>query len=185
MSSRRTLSIHEHGRRTSAVLVILAGLATGCSAAGGARSQQPTRSDFALRDTTGRTVRLSDYLGKQVVLLNFWATWCTPCAAELPQLNKIYRAHKKRGFVVLSIAMDGPETAADVGSVVRRHGLEFPVLLDEETRVVGMYNPKRAAPFNVLIARDTTIAKSHEGYVAGDEIVMEADIVALLPKNHE
>jgi peroxiredoxin len=138
-------------------------------------------SDFTLRDTEGRTVRLSDYLAKQnVVLLNFWATWCVPCAAELPHLQRMYDANKERGFVVLGISMDGPESVANVGPHARRYGITFPVLLDEETRVVGVYNPKRAAPFNVLIGRDGAIAKTREGYSAGDELAMEKDIGALL-----
>ena len=125
-------------------------------------------------------MRLSDYLGKKVVLLNFWATWCTPCAAELPHLNRLYAAHKSDGLMVLGIAMDGPETIADVSSFSRRYGLSFPILLDEETRVVGVYNPKRAAPFNVLIGLDGMIAKTREGYVSGDERAIESDVVALL-----
>jgi peroxiredoxin len=137
-------------------------------------------ADFALRDTGGRLVRLSDYLGKQVVLLNFWATWCVPCAAELPHLERLYGDHKAEGFVVLGISMDGPETVADVGPFVRRHGLSFPVLLDEETRVVGKYNPRRSAPFNVLIGRDGQVARTREGFVAGDEVAIATDIQALL-----
>lgn len=136
-------------------------------------------ADFALRDIAGRTVRLSDYRGK-VVVLNFWATWCVPCAAELPHLQRLYETYGDQGMVVLAIAMDGPESVANVSPQARRYGLTFPVLLDEETRVVGVYNPKRAAPFTVLIGRDGVIAKTREGYTAGDEIAVEADIQSVL-----
>jgi len=120
-------------------------------------------------------VRLSDYHG-QVVLLNFWATWCVPCAAELPHLEQLYGKYGARGFVVLAISMDGPESSAEVGPRARRYGLTFPVLVDEETRVVGTYNPKRAAPFTVFIDRNGNLAKTREGYHAGDEVAIEADI---------
>jgi peroxiredoxin len=152
--------------------------------AGGAASPGSDRgggraADFALRDTAGRTVRLSDHHGK-VVLLNFWATWCVPCAAELPHLQRLYQQYGEQGFIVLAISMDGPETSASVDSHARRYGLTFPVLLDEETRVVGVYNPKRTAPFTVMIGRDGAVAGTREGYTAGDEIAVEADIKALL-----
>ena len=135
--------------------------------------------DFTLRDTAGRTVRLSDHRGK-VVLVNFWATWCVPCAAELPHLERMYKQYDDDGFVVLAISMDGPESSANVGPQAQRYGLTFPVLLDEETRVVAVYNPKRTAPFTVLIARDGAVAKTREGYHAGDEVTVEAEVKALL-----
>jgi peroxiredoxin len=172
-------------RRVIAVGAMMMLNASRCGAQRGAalgETKAPKRADFALRDLTGRIVRLSDYLGRNVVLLNFWASWCVPCAAELPQLDRLYRAHRSRGLVVLGIAMDGPETVANVASMVRRHGLTFPVLLDEETRVVGIYNPKRTAPFSVLIGRDSTVAKTREGYVTGDERAIEADVLSLLRK---
>jgi peroxiredoxin len=142
----------------------------------GTRSAAP---DFALRDLAGQTVRLSDHRGK-VVLVNFWATWCVPCAAELPHLERLYAKYRDQGFIVLGISMDGPETSANVDPHARRHGLSFPVLLDEETRVVGTYNPKRTAPFTVLIGRDGAVAKTRQGYHAGDELGVEADIQALI-----
>jgi len=161
---------------TTSRLVNLALIAAlGC---GGAQ-RSPGGSDFALADTEGRTVRLSDHRG-QVVLLNFWATWCVPCAAELPHLQRIYEQYKDRGFVVLAVSMDGPESVANVAPQARRHGLTFPVLLDEDTRAVGAYNPKRSAPFTVLIGRDGSIAGTREGYSAGDERAMEAEVQALL-----
>lgn len=147
---------------------------------GGAPAAVARASDFSLRSIDGHAVRLSDYAGKDVVLLNFWATWCGPCAGEMPHLQRLYEKYKSSGFVVLAISMDGPESIAQVGPQARRHGVMFPVLLDEETRVVGTYNPKRAAPYNVLIDRSGAIAKTREGYSAGDEIDMENDIQALL-----
>lgn len=168
---------------TSAVSV---GCASGGAPNGGAAGPSTASSgstgrtsDFALRDTDGRTVRLSDHLGKRVVLLNFWATWCVPCAAELPHLQRLYASQKDR-LVVLGIAMDGPESVANVAPQVRRYGLTFPVLLDEETRVVGLYNPKRAAPYSVLIGLDGAVVKTREGYSSGDEAAIEADVMALL-----
>ena len=136
-------------------------------------------TDFALRDIDGKMVRLSDYSGK-VVLLDFWATWCTPCQAEIPLLEKIYEQNQSQGFVVLGIAMDGPETIAAVAPYVHQNNLTFPMLLDEETRVVGIYNPKRTAPLSVLIDRKQQIFRVRQGYNDGDELLIAADVKSLL-----
>src|SRR5262249_7145449 len=121
-------------------------------------------TDFAARDLRGRTVRLSDYLErKQVVLLDFWSTYCEPCLAEMPHLEALYRAERERGFVILAVAMDGPETVADVRSFVQRNGLSFPVVLDEDSHVASVYNPKKSAPFSVLIDRRGEVVRAREG----------------------
>ncbi len=87
------------------------------SATGGATPSSGTlASDFSAQDTNGATLHLSDYLGKDVVLLDFWATWCQPCLEEMPHLRRIYEANKSRGFVVIGVSMDGPETVAEVPS---------------------------------------------------------------------
>jgi len=137
-------------------------------------------TDFTLRDGSGRQVALSDYLGKNVVVLNFWATWCIPCQAELPLMQQIYNENKDKGLVILGIAMDGPETVAQVPSYVRRYGLSYPVLVDEETKVVGIYNPKRTAPLTVEIDRKGVIARVRSGYSAGDEKLIADDLASLL-----
>ena len=137
-------------------------------------------SDFTLRDLDGREVHLSDYLGKDVILIDFWATWCVPCAAELPHLEELYKQHKDQGFVVLGIAMDGPETIAQVSPFARRYDLSFPVLLDDETKVVGVYNPKRTAPLSILVDRKGQIARIRQGYSAGDEKLIAEDVSSLL-----
>jgi peroxiredoxin len=139
-------------------------------------------ADFSLETVDGKTVSLSDYVGDNVILLDFWATWCEPCLAAMPHLNEIYRKHKDDGFVLLSISMDGPDTVAEVRSYSQRHNLDFPVLLDEESRAVSLYNPKRSAPFSVLIAKDGTILHKRDGYQPGDEVAIEAEVVEALSR---
>jgi peroxiredoxin len=137
-------------------------------------------TDFTLKDHEGRTVQLSDYLGKNVVLIDFWATWCVPCQAALPHMVDLYESRKEKGLVVLAVAMDGPETIAQVPTFVRRYRMSFPVLLDEETKVVNIYNPKRTAPLSLLIDREGKIVKVRSGYNAGDENLVEKEVDELL-----
>jgi peroxiredoxin len=166
--------------RTALIVCLL--FCLGCT--GGTKSSvkgEPGRAaDFVLRDLEGRDVRLSDYLGKQVILLDFWATWCVPCEAALPHVEALYQKYKDQGFTVLGIAMDDSQTVAQVGPFARRYNLSFPVLLDEETKVVQLYNPKRTAPFQILIGKNGTVAKERQGYNAGDEKLLEAEVQALL-----
>lgn len=137
-------------------------------------------SDFTARDTEGKTVKLSTYLGKQAVLLDFCATWCEPCVAEFPHLRKMYQANKDKGFVVLAIAMDGPETVASVPAFARRNQLDFPMLTDEDSRIASLYNPKKSAPLSVLIDKQGKIAAIREGYNPGDEEFLAKDVAKVL-----
>jgi peroxiredoxin len=161
------------------------GCATASTQSAGAVATESTKlgaqaTDFTLRDVDGKNVQLSDYLGKKVVLIDFWATWCVPCGAEMPHLEALYDAQKDKGLVLLGVAMDGPETVAQVGPFARQHNLSFPVLLDEETKVTSIYNPKRTAPMSVLIDRKGQIARVRSGYSAGDEKLIADDVASLL-----
>ena len=132
--------------------------------------------DFSARDVNGKTVRLGPHIGKDVVLLSFWQTWCEPCIAEFPHLRRMYEANKDRGFVVYGIAMDGPETVANVPAFVQRNQINFDVLLDEDSHVAAIYDPKKSAPLSVLIDREGKIAVIREGYNPGDETYLAADV---------
>ena len=130
----------------------------------------------------GRSERLSEHLGKEVVLLDFWATFCEPCLAGMPHLDALYREHHARGFTVLGISIDGPDSVAQVKTTVAKLGISFPILLDQETRVVAQYNPKTSAPFSVLIGRDGRILKKQEGYTTGNAAVLDGDVADALAR---
>ena len=87
---------------------------------------------FSLTDTKGRTVKLSDFSGK-VVLLNFWATWCAPCVRELPDLEKIYQDNASKGFTVVGISVE--DSLDQVKEVVAKSGVTYPILLDTDGKI--------------------------------------------------
>lgn len=133
-------------------------------------------SDFSGRDIDGKTITLSEHLSKEVVLLNFCASWCEPCLQEFPHLRRMYEANRARGLYVMAISMDGPESVANVPAFARRNQLNFPMLIDGDSRISALYNPKKSAPLTILIDRRGKIALVREGYNAGDEITLAAEI---------
>jgi peroxiredoxin len=143
---------------------------------GGTSSAGTIAPDFTGRDTAGKTFRLSDHLGKDVVLLDFWSTFCEPCKAEFPHLRAMYDAQRAKGLLVVGIAMDGPETVADVPAFVKRFELDFPVVTDEDSRIASLYNPKKSMPLSVLIDKAGRIVAVREGYNPGDEKLVAADV---------
>jgi peroxiredoxin len=170
---------------SSAAVLVSLGLSAACTpmtsggpATEGAGAGAPP--DFELDTLDGDTVRLSDYLGRDVVLLDFWATYCDPCLAAMPRLEQLHNKYADRGFVVLGVNIDGPLSTAQVRTEVVKLGVTFPILLDSESRVVSLYNPKTSAPYSVLIGRDGKILMRKEGYTSGSGATLEKDVVAAL-----
>jgi peroxiredoxin len=138
-------------------------------------------TSFSLRDINNKTVSLADYDG-QVVLISFWATWCGPCKVEMPHLNKLYNEKKDEGFVVLSISSDDARSASKVKPYIRKMGYTFPVLLDKDSAVTGIYNPLKILPYTVILDRSHNIAKVHSGFNPGEEVEIAHEVTALLKK---
>ncbi|WP_437598038.1 TlpA disulfide reductase family protein [Sorangium sp. So ce590] len=159
----------------SLVFTVLGLATTACGAASGGPAASPA-PDFSLPALDGKTVRLSDYSGKSVVLIDFWSTTCDPCLAEMPHIVELYKKHRDKGFVVLAVSLDGPESRAQVSSTAHDREMIFPVLLDEETTVAAKYNPKRELPFSVLIGRDGSILHKRGGYQPGDEAMLTEQV---------
>jgi peroxiredoxin len=95
---------------------------------------------------------------------------------EMEHMQRMYEAKKDKGFVVLAISLDGPETEASVVPTVRSKGWTFPVAVDNETRAASLYNPRRAQPYTVLIDKKGKVVMRRENYNPGDEKTMEAEI---------
>jgi peroxiredoxin len=136
--------------------------------------------DFTARDIDGKTVTLSNHLGKDVVLLDFCTTWCEPCIQEFPHLRALYESNKDKGFIILAISVDGPETAGSVPALARRNRLNFPMLVDEDSTIAERYNPRKTAPVTVLIDRTGRVTAIREGYTAGDEHALALDVAKAL-----
>lgn len=151
----------------------------GSSGSGQAEGSGPKAPDFTLPTLTGDQVRLSALHGKKVVLIDFWSTTCDPCLREMPELVKIYNEKKKDGFEILAVSVDGPDTASDIPSKVKSTGMNFPILLDEETEVMDRYNPKGEMPFTVLVDRGGRIVLKRAGYQPGDKASMKALVDAI------
>ena len=118
--------------------------------------------------STGTNVRLADHFGKDVVLIDFWATYCQPCLVALPHLDELYQKYRTEGFVVLAVAIDEAALGSRVRVEAAKLRLSFPVLLDPDTQVVSRYNPRSTAPYSVLVGRDGRILSRREGYRVGE-----------------
>lgn len=119
--------------------------------------------DFAARtlETPPRVQRLSDYRG-QVVLLNVWATWCVPCRAEMPSIQKLYETFASRGFKVVAVSIDDSGATDGIRAFTREFGLTFEVLHDPAGAVQQRYQ-MTGVPESFLIGRDGVIRKKIAG----------------------
>ena len=132
--------------------------------------------DFTLHSVAGPNLRLQEQRG-QVVMLNFWASWCGPCRQEMPQLDRLYEKYHAAGFQLLGVNVD--EDVHNATGVSSKLGLHFPVLLDTEKRVSRLYD-LNTMPSTVLIDRDGRVRYIHRGYRDGYERTYEEQIRELL-----
>lgn len=118
--------------------------------------------DFILKDLYGKDVKLSGYTGK-VVLLEFWATWCPPCRASVPDLVGIQEKYKNNGFVILGISVDeGRDINAKLFEFFKEYKINYPVLIGNEN-VANAYNVK-GIPVTFLISKEGKIVNYYTGY---------------------
>jgi peroxiredoxin len=120
---------------------------------------------FTLESLSGGQTALSQYTG-QVVMVNFWATWCGPCQQEMPLLDQMYKKYKAAGFTLIGVNVD--KTAAPVRDLLARKPVSFPVLLDPANQVSKAYHVEEM-PSSVIIDRKGEIRYVHRGYKPGDE----------------
>lgn len=132
--------------------------------------------DFTLKSNVGENLRLAEQRG-DVVMLNFWASWCAPCREEMPHLNAINAEYKDMGFKLLGVNVD--EKQRDADRAIDRLKVEFPVLFDTENNVAELFKVD-AMPTTILIDRDGEIRYLHRGYKKGYEIEYAEQVGALV-----
>lgn len=130
--------------------------------------RQETRApQLEARDINGRTVRLSDYKGK-VVVINFWATWCPPCRAEMPDLVRLQREHGKDGLQIIGITYP-PEQRARVRRFARNLKVNYPIILGTR-EMKARFSSEETLPLTVVINRDGKVSDIISGILLRQEI---------------
>ena len=138
---------------------------------------KPANLDFTLKDMTGRDFSLAAHKGK-VILLNFWATWCGPCAIEIPWFVEFQSTYQDRGLVVIGVSVDDP--LPKLKPFADQMQMNYPVLVGDgrDDLKEDAYGPLWGIPTTVLIGRDGRICRRHVGMSSKEEF--EREIRALL-----
>ena len=131
-----------------------------------AAAQSAQKVELELKDIKGRVLKLADYKGK-VLLINFWATWCTPCRAEIPELIKLQSEYKHKGLQIIGITYP-PEALAEVKRFVKNAKMNYPVALGtRETKAI--FTNSENLPITVVVDRNGNIKHIIEGILYSDE----------------
>jgi thiol-disulfide isomerase/thioredoxin len=136
----------------------------------------PPAPGFSLPARGGSTIDLSQYKG-QVVMINFWASWCVPCRQEMPLLDSIYKKYKPLGFTLLSVNVEPDQKDAE--SFLKQTPVTFPVVFDAKSKVSGLYNVQ-GMPTTVFVDRKGNVRLMHVSYKPGDENLYMDQIRTLL-----
>ncbi|MBI1422639.1 MAG: redoxin domain-containing protein [Gammaproteobacteria bacterium] len=132
--------------------------------------------EFTLKSRSGKNLRLSDFRG-QVVLINFWASWCGPCRQEMPLLENLYKRYSKLGFTILGVNVDTDSSKAN--NYLRDITVSFPVVYDVTNAVSKNYNVN-AMPTTVIVDRNGNMRFLHQGYKPGYEKDYKKQVVQLI-----
>ncbi len=125
-------------------------------------AQKGHATDFSWYNSDGEKMSLADFRGK-TVLINFWATWCPPCKAELPDIEAISRQYSPKGLVVVGVSEDaGKNALRDVSNFTSQHGLTYQIVLDDNS-IADAYGNINAIPTSFIVGKDGKILKSWVG----------------------
>ena len=158
----------------SAAILVLSLFSTlqAANSIGSAGSPAPA---WKITDLTGKTLASEDYTN-QVLVLDFWATWCPPCRAEIPGLIELQKTYEKQGVQVVGISLDQGEVA-EVKSFAKKYGMNYPVAIGDE-KIQQAFGGFDAIPVTLVIDRQGNIAHRHLGLV--EKVTLENEIKALL-----
>ena len=147
---------------------------------GEAQTREAFPLEFTLTDLEGQAIRLSDLRG-QVVLLNFWATWCPPCRAEMPSMQALYQKYREQGLAILAISSD-VEGKDRVAPFIEKRGFSFPVLVDPRN-VVGTRVRVGGIPTSYLLDKQGRVVGRDVGARNWNSATMRRRIDQLLAED--
>lgn len=132
--------------------------------------------DFTLKSRSGQNLKLSDFRG-QVVMLNFWASWCGPCRQEMPIMEQYYKKYKKLGFTILGVNVE--EDSSKANAYLRDIKVSFPILYDNTNQLSKTYDVS-AMPTTIMIDRNGNMRFLHQGFKSGTEKEYKKEIKKLI-----
>ena len=129
-------------------------------------AQTKTVPDWKLKDISGRQIRLQEFKGK-VVLLNFWATWCSPCLAEIPELVKWQRKYSKSGLQIIGLTYP-PQTKREIQKFARKLKINYPIIQGNAEQK-SFFTTSETLPWTIVIGRRGNIVAQIEGIIFEEE----------------
>ena len=154
-----------HSNRRAALLAVCTGLAAFAATAWSGSPLNAPAPAFELQTRAGGSIGLDELRG-QVVMINFWASWCGPCRQEFPILDQMYRRYKPMGFTLLAVNVESDR--ADAERFLAGTPVSFPVAWDVDNRVSGAYGVS-AMPTTLIVDRKGRVRWVHLAYKPGDE----------------
>lgn len=135
--------------------------------------------DFSLKKLNGQEFNIGDHLGKKVIVIDFWATWCKPCLKLLKKISKLQEKFGKE-VLFLAISTDDSSAFSRIENFVKSRNYKFTVLLDPDSSVSALFNPSSKIPFTMIIDKSGKITYTHTGYIPGFGKSLDKKIVKLL-----
>ncbi len=135
-----------------------------------------------LKDIDGKRTSLSELKGDKLTVLDFWATWCKPCAKSIPEIQKLSERYASEGVVFIGVNEDSPRNTTKVKPFVRSMGVTYPILLDSEQKLMKAFLVQ-GLPTLIILNDKGEIVYTHQGYTSGDENIIQNKIDALLAKD--
>lgn len=137
--------------------------------------------DFTLKDINNNPVKFSELLGKGHIIIDFWATWCSPCMKELPKLSSLQTKYDTL-ITIVCISADRPRSIARARGIVKSKQFSFLTLFDTDKEVQKLFHIT-SIPRTFIINKEGEIVYEHTGYKRGDEKYLEEQLLKLLPVN--
>ena len=170
-------------RSKTALTVIVTVLLAACSATPTAAPEGGSKSgleSLVLYDLSGKPIDFGQLVGKKVLAISFWGTFCKPCKSEMPFLQKMLEKYGADGFEVLAISLDTPDTEASVRPFIQKNNYTFRVTIDRQSEATQLLNSKSVLPFLVILDRQGNIVKKKDGFTVGDQPALEKLIQELV-----